>query len=157
MNTNTCHHGIPRARIDPIQDAATALTMIKLATTEPRRNETIVVLLDDARRGLGVVIVSGTDDNQAVLEVIDCITASASRHEELDGVIIASVRTTNTVDSHDFATPGSGAHDCEDADIDRWFEMSHLAEDAGIELVEWFVVGRSITCPRDLVGAAPRW
>lgn len=127
--------------------------MINLATTEPRRNETIVVLLDDARRGLGIVVVSGTDDNQAVLEVIDCVTASASRHEELDGAIIASVRTPSTVDSHTFAAP----HDFEDADIDRWFEMSHLAEQAGIELVEWFVVGRSTHCPRDLIGAAPRW
>ena len=154
MTANTCHHGIPRARIDPIQDAATALTMIRLATTEPRRNETIVVLLDDARRGLGVVIVSGTDDNQAVLEVIDCITASASRHEELDGVIIASVRTATCLDSHDWSVLGAA----EDADIDRWFEMSHLAEEAGIELVEWFIVGRAgATCPRDLIGAAPRW
>lgn len=154
MTANTRHHGIPRARIDPIQDAATALTMIKLATTVPRRNETIVVLLDDARRGLGVVIVSGTDDNQAVLEVIDCITASASRHDELDGVIIASVRTATCRDSHDWSVLGAA----EDADIDRWFEMSHLAEEAGIELVEWFIVGRAgATCPRDLIGAAPRW
>jgi hypothetical protein len=155
MNSNTCHHGIPRARVDPIRDAATALTMIKLIAAEPLRNETIVLLLDDARRGLGVVIVSGTDDNQAVLEVIDCITASASRHEELDGVIIASVRTATSLDSHDWAVLGA----VEDADVDRWFEMSHLAEEAGIELVEWFIVGRAgaTTCPRDLIGAAPRW
>ncbi len=152
MTANFCLHGIPRARIDPIQDAATALRMIKLATTEPRRNETIVVLLDDARRGIGLYIVSGTDDNQSVLEVIDCISASATRYDEVDGVIIASVRTPSTVDTHDLAAP-----DCEDADIDRWFEMSHIAEQAGLELVEWFVVGRSVTCPRDLIGAAPRW
>jgi hypothetical protein len=155
MNSKTCHHGIPRARIDPIQDAATALTMIKIATAEPQRNETIVVLLDDARRGIGLFIVGGTDDNQAVLEVIDCVTASASRHDELDGVIIASVRTAASVDSHPSAVVGA----TEDADVDRWFEMSHLAEDAGIELVEWFIVGRAgaATCPRDLVGDAPRW
>ncbi|HUF98968.1 MAG TPA: hypothetical protein VMM60_12640 [Ilumatobacter sp.] len=153
MNINTCHHGMPRARVDPISDECTALKMIKLAMTEPQRNETIVVLLDDARRGLSVVVVSGTDDNQAVLEVIDCITESANRHEELDGVIIASVRTGTSLDSHNWAVLGAA----EDADIDRWFEMSHLAEEAGIELVEWFIIGRGITCPRDLIGAAPRW
>ncbi len=93
------------------------------------------------------------DDNQRCWKSSTASPASATRHDELDGVIIASVRTPSTVDSHDLATPD----DVEDADIDRWFEMSHLAEQAGIELVEWFVVGRSITCPRDLIGAAPRW
>ncbi len=42
-------------------------------------------------------------------------------------------------------------------DVDRWLELSDLAEQAGVELLEWFVIGDAITCPRDLLGEPPRW
>lgn len=153
MNLNTCHHGVPRARIDPIRSAETALAMIGLVTTTPPRNETIVLLLDDARCGFGVVVVSGTDDNQAVLCVADCVLNLAAQNAEVAGVIIASVRTPCSIDSNSRAEPS----DCTDADVDRWLEMSDLADSAGVELVEWFIVARDITCPRDLIAEPPRW
>ncbi len=35
--------------------------------------------------------------------------------------------------------------------------MSDLTSAAGVELVEWFVIGDDIHCPRDLLGEPPRW
>ena len=50
--------------------------------------------------------------------------------------------------------PGQGALA---GDGDRWLEMSDLASAAGVELVEWFIIGADIHCPRDLLGEPPRW
>ena len=47
------HHRCPRAGIDPVDDAPTALAIVGLAMHRPRRAETIVVLLDAEQRGLG--------------------------------------------------------------------------------------------------------
>jgi len=104
-----------------------------------------MILLDEARRGRTIVVVSGTDDADAVIEVVECITRGEGC-EELGGVIVCSVR------------PNSDETDDEaDDDVDRWLEMSEIASLAGVELVEWFVVGRAISCPRDRLGEPPRW
>ena len=54
------------------------------------------------------------------------------------------------------ATVRPGGGPLED-DGDRWLEMSDLTSAAGVELVEWFVIGDEIHCPRDLLGEPPRW
>ena len=43
-------------------------------------------------------------------------------------------------------------------DVERWLELDGIVSDAGIELVEWFVVGiGGVACPRELVGEPERW
>ena len=37
--------------------------------------------------------------------------------------------------------PVAGVADLDELDVDRWLEASSMLDDAGIELVEWFVVG----------------
>ena len=49
------------------------------------------------------------------------------------------------------------ARDIVDGDVDRWLGMCDLADAAGLELIEWYVVGAAVRCPRDLVGMPPRW
>jgi len=141
MSTNHSRR-MPRARIDPITDAVDAFALIRRVLAIPPRPETIVVVLDDAHRGLGIMSVSGTCDPDHVLTVVECV----ARPDLFDGdgaaLIVASAR------------PGGGPVG---DDVDRWFEMCDLSEAVGLELVEWFVVGRSVSCPRDLVGAPPRW
>ncbi len=136
------HHRVPRARLDPITEPETALPLLVATLSVPPVHETVVLVLDDARCGVGVVSVSGTDRPDQVAEVVECLA-----HPELfdglgAGLVVASSR------------PHGGIVD---GDIDRWFEMCDLAEVAGLELVEWFVIGSTITCPRDLVGVPPRW
>ena len=140
----THHHPrrVPRARIDIIASADDALTLVRAVLADPGRHETIVVVLDDAHRGLGVVSVSDTDDDGSVVAVVECIARPDLFSGDGGALVVASVRPGGTVTGDD---------------IDRWFEICDLAEGAGLELIEWFVVGRSISCPRDLVGAPPRW
>lgn len=145
MCTPAVHHRLPRAGVDTISCAETALLALAMAIQRPLRAETVTLLLDDQRRGIAVAVVSGTHQPDDVLEVVECFTRSAAQGGRVGSIIVASVRP----DRSDEATTST--------DVDRWLEMSDIAEQAGVELVEWFVVGSEITCPRDLLGEPPRW
>ena len=132
---------LPRAGIDTIDHPDTALAAIAMAITRPCRSETILLLLDEARRGRAIVVVSGTTEPDQAIEVVECITQGTAC-EHIGAIVVASVR------------PDAGDHP---ADVDRWLEMSDIASLVGIELIEWFVIGRTISCPRDQLGEAPRW
>lgn len=155
MSTPAVHHRLPRAGVDRISCAETALLMVAMAIQQPLRPETVTLLLDDQRRGIAVAVVSGTNHPDDVLEVVECFTRSATHGGRLGSIIVASVRppvsddpvTDNTV-SDDAIIAG---------DVDRWLELSDIAEQAGVELLEWFVVSGDVTCPRDRLGEPPRW
>ncbi len=149
---------LPRAGVDSIDDATTALSTIGLALHRPLRHETIVLVLDETRRGRTIVVVSDTHQPDAVVEVVECITQGEGS-EHVGAIVVASVRPAGAIVSS--AEHGSSRAECPDiddlSDIDRWLEMSEIASLAGIELLEWFVIGRSVSCPRDHLGEAPRW
>ena len=145
MCTPAVHHRLPRAGVDTISCAETALLMLAMAIQQPLRAETVTLLLDDQRRGIAVAVVSGTHQPDDVLEVVECFTRSAAHGGRLGSIIVASVR------------PEPGDESTTATDVDRWLEMSDIAEQAGVELLEWFVIGGDVTCPRDQLGEAPRW
>jgi hypothetical protein len=129
---------VPRGYIDPIDSRADALAVLCLAA--PYGNDTVAILLDAQRRGIGIVVVTGTLDPDALFRVIDlCIQA---RYTDLAGLVLATSRPDG---------------DMEAADRERWIEATSYCDDAGIELVEWFVIGEHVACPRDLAGEPPRW
>lgn len=139
------HRRLPRAGIDPITDIDTAFVTISMAVHRPLRHETVVALLDDDRCGISVVVVDGTLHDDAVIDVIESVLDPAVHGGRVGAAIVASVRPDDAVD-HDWA-----------GDIDRWMEMSDLAEQGGVELLEWFVIANDVSCPRDLLGEPPRW
>ncbi|MDJ0768491.1 MAG: hypothetical protein QNJ12_06835 [Ilumatobacter sp.] len=141
---HTVHHRMPRAGIDPIDDPATAFATLAMAVHRPLRAETIALVLDDARCGLAVAVVTGTDHADDVIEVVERLVEPAAHGGRAAALVVASVRP-DELDSDD------------GADVDRWLEMSEIADAAGIELVEWFVVDREVSCPRDRLGEPPRW
>ena len=145
MCTPAVHHRLPRAGVDTIDCAETALLTLAMAIQQPLRAETVSLLLDDQRRGIAVAVVSGTDQPDDVLEVVECFTRSATHGGRVASVIVASVRP---VVADEVTTAG---------DVDRWLEMSEIAEQAGVELIEWFVITGDVTCPRDRLGEPPRW
>jgi hypothetical protein len=145
MCTPAVHHRLPRAGVDTIDCAETALLTVAMAIQQPLRAETVSLLLDDQRRGIAVAVVSGTDQPDDVLEVVECFTRSATHGGRVASVIVASVR------------PGVADDATAAGDVDRWLEMSEIAEQAGVELIEWFVITGDVTCPRDRLGEPPRW
>ena len=129
---------VPRGFIDPIEYRADALAVLALAA--PFGHDTVAILLDAERRGIGIVVVTGTLDPDALFRVIDlCIQA---RYPDLAGLVLATSRPDG---------------DMKAADRERWIEAARQCDDDGIELVEWFVIGEHIACPRDLAGEPPRW
>ena len=145
MCTPAVHHRLPRAGIDTISCAETALLTLAMAIEQPLRAETVALLLDDQRRGIAVAVGSGTHQPDDVLEVVECFTRSAAHGGRVGSIVVASVRPAVTDD----ATTAT--------DVDRWLEMSDIAEQAGVELLEWFVIDADVTCPRDRLGEPPRW
>ena len=139
------HHRLPRAGIDPICDADTAFVTISMAVHRPLRHETIVALLDDDRCGISLVVVSGTQQRDAVVDVLETLLDAAVHDGRVGAVIVASVH------------PPDDSMADDGRDIDRWLEMSDLAGQRGVELLEWFVIADDVSCPRDRLGEPPRW
>ncbi|HSM65118.1 MAG TPA: hypothetical protein VK860_02315 [Ilumatobacteraceae bacterium] len=128
----------PRGGVDPIRTEADALAVLALAA--PYGHDTVGVVLDDERRGHTIHVVTGTTDPDAVFRVIDlCLGATLP---DAYGLLLASAR------------PGGGVVP---ADRLRWVEAAMQCDDAGVELVEWFVFGSGIGYPRELAGDPPRW
>ena len=84
---------------------------------------------------------SGTVDPDSAIEIVEFVTQGIGC-EHLGALVVASIRPAGG------STPD---------DVDRWLEMSEIASLAGVELLEWFVIGRTVSCPRDRLGEAPRW
>ncbi len=144
-------HRTPRAGIDPILDPRSALEVIRLALSSPVRSETIALVLDHERRGRTVVVIDDTNGDDDIVEVVERLSESMLVRDEGDALVIASVR------------PGRGLN-AEDGD--RWLEAADLADSAGVDLIEWFVLevrpgrqGEDVIawCPRDLLADPPRW
>lgn len=142
-------HRLPRATVDPIDSPRAALAVVDLALRRPLAAETVALVLDRDRRGRTIVVVDGTADPDSVVDVVERVAESIAATGRAGGLVVATSR------------PGGGP---EPGDEDRWLEASEIADDLGVELVEWFVIGgdrptvaANATCPRDLLGEAPRW
>jgi hypothetical protein len=145
-------HRLPRAGIDPIDSHDAALATVAMAAHRPLRPETIVVLLDDARRGIALVVVTDTHRADDVLEVVECLTRPTARSGRVGAIVVGTVRPGAD------ASPGADGDDrLPDPDIDRWLELTDIAERHAVQLLEWVVIGADVQCPRDDLGEAPRW
>jgi len=137
-------HRVPRAGIDPIVTERAALAVINMVLEPPLRHDTIVITLDRERRGRSLVVIHETDWHDDLFGVLDMVVGLDD--DELDAFIVATVRP-----------PIVGVPDLDVLDVDRWILASEIVEGAGLELVEWFVVGAGVSCPRAQLGEPPRW
>ncbi len=132
----------PRAHIDPIETRLDALRLILMVVSSESSPETLVVALDDQRCGVSIACVSGTTDPDAVIGVIDAFAESARLSLNVASLVVASVRPDGEFEVEDLA---------------RWHEADQSCWESDIELIEWFVVGTSISCPREFSGVPARW
>lgn len=139
---------VPVAGRDPIDNEVDALAVIAASATRPPQNEILAVLLDDDWSGEHVVNVRGVTDSDAVLDVAELLAelARTAPPGAFTRVVLASIRPDAGDDDDDVVD-----------DPARWMEASSQLAEAGIRLVEWFVVGESVSCPRDLLCDPPRW
>lgn len=120
-----------------------ALAVIDLARRRCPAADVVAVLLGSDRRAHGIVSVTDTEgDPDALFATIEVLGAAGVEGGPCD-LVVATFRP-------------DGAPLVDDAE--RWTTASEIAEDAGAELVEWFVVtAESSWCPRELTGDLPRW
>lgn len=141
----TRHRRPPTAR-QPINSLRAALELVALCASPYRCNETIVALLGPDFRPFAVATVTNTAAPDAVIDIVERFAAPPAHDGRAHAMVVASRYTTDVDRDTDAGRL-----------VDRWFEISDLAELAGVELLEWFVITDSIVCPRDLVGEPPRW
>ena len=142
------HQLLPRAGIDPIDGSGPALAMFDVLIDRPFREQTVALLLDRARRGLGVLVVDGTCRPDSVVEVATLLAHASPVNPAMGAVVLASVRT---------AAEACAPPDCT-GDVDRWMDSRDVLRSAGVDLLEWFVIADGHAwCPRDLLGEPPRW
>ena len=149
MSSFCASHRVPRANLDPVDSAGAALAIVDMVMHHPPVEETIALVLDGDRRGRTVVIVDGTTEPDAVLDVVERVAGSIAATGRTGCLVLATIR------------PRGGPLDGDD---ERWLEASELADDVGVELLEWFVLSGDTPsvrarawCPRDLLGEVPRW
>lgn len=136
---------LPRAGIDRIDTLERALDLLANIASCPLVPETLVIGLDPGLRGRSILVVDGTLHPDALLEAVDTVIGSRRGRPPStagESLLAATVR------------PGGHVFD---SDVDRWLEASWATDAVGVELLEWFVIGDGITCPRDLLGERPRW
>jgi hypothetical protein len=139
---------LPRAYLDPIDNASDALAVVHLAMQTPMVPELIGFLLDPHNRGGSIVVVGDVPehDHDAVCRMVELLSQAApssSSDEGAYGLVVASIRPDGWL---------------VDGDADRWRLADGLARMNGVDLLEWFVVGRhGATCPRLLAGDPERW
>ena len=127
----------------PIRNGDDAKLLLSLACPEPLESEVALFFVDEAGRGESVIIVSGTERPESVLEGVEVMSAGAAGRAEVSAVVVASVRPRGGL------LPG---------DVDRWLEASSICEQYGFVLLEWYVIGpRGTECPRELLGEPERW
>ena len=122
-------HRDPRSACLPVRRPDDALAVILTATASPARPETICVLLDHAHRGLGVIVVEGAMSDDGIFEIAEVVLRAADGHGAIGAVVLATARPGRT-------------HQPTDADHDRWFALRGRFEAVGVELLDWFVIGR---------------
>jgi hypothetical protein len=127
----------------PVRCHADALHLLALAVSRPFEPETLCFVLDAHGVGGVVTVVSGTTTPESVLHVVEFMARAAQGVPRAVSLVAASVR------------PGGGVLP---GDIDRWLEASDIAQQRGVTLLEWYVIGPGgFECPRDLLGEPERW
>ncbi|MEO5974241.1 MAG: hypothetical protein ABIQ38_03420 [Ilumatobacteraceae bacterium] len=122
---------VPRAHCDPINSATQALVVFSLAISRPLRPETLVLMMDTHHRGIGLFALNNGGNLRSLIDYIvgKCAATNSAR-----ALAIATIRPHLHTQSN-LAT--------------EWTSSREICQRAGVQLVDWFVVGRQgVHCPR---------
>ena len=131
---------VPRAHRDHITSATQALSVFSLAISRPLRPETLVLMMSHDHRGIGLIALNTGGDLRSL---IDHIVGKCAAENSARAVAIASVRTKLQSQLH--------------CSIE-WTKASEICQRAGVQLVDWFVVGRhGVNRPRIIANELDVW
>jgi hypothetical protein len=125
-----------------LRTADHAVAVINLVARPRAAPETICLLADDGYLPLSCVVVDGAGQPAQVFDIAELV-GHLGASMPIAYVVVASVRPR---------------HPFEADDIHRWFELSAMLADGGIELVEWFIRDRrAMVAVTALAGVPSRW
>jgi hypothetical protein len=125
-----------RATTDPpIRTSDDAARAIGLVTEDGCLDCVVVACVDADRLPLTMFVFDGRPqlDDDLEMAVDAVVAAAASADSPLASIFLASSRP--------WAEPGPTA-----ADERRWVRMADACRDAGIDLLDWFIVGHGAVC-----------
>jgi DNA repair protein RadC len=103
------------------------------------------LLLDERHRGLTCLDVSGRGDAEAVSAVAELLVGAAEQEPDFAAVVIASSAPART-------------HHPQPEEVRTFAELLDVFDDAGIELIDWFVIaGGFATSLAEHTGVPWRW
>jgi DNA repair protein RadC len=129
----------------PLSAPADALAVVFAALAEPRRPETIALLLDGQHRGSIVLICSDVSQSIELGQLAALLLEVAAAHATLGAVVLATSR------------PRGGI--VPTADDERVFAgLRHDLAAASVELLDWFLIdGKLVGSVAELSGACWLW
>jgi hypothetical protein len=136
---------IPRPARQSLRGPRDALDVITLAVSHPARPETICLLLDRAHRGFTVVIIEGSGPDDDLMGLGDLLIGAAADSGAIGAVVIATVRPDRS-------------HLPDANDERRWFDLRVRFDEAGVELLDWFVLSGGLASSLcELTDSRWRW
>jgi hypothetical protein len=125
------HHPVDRA----VRTADDAVRTLLAASDGGAQRCAVVACVDAARQPLTLFVFEGRPllDDDLELAVDAVLSAAASSDSPLDALFLGSSR------------PG-GEPGPTPADERRWVRMADRCADAGIELLDWFLIDRGAVC-----------
>jgi hypothetical protein len=131
---------VPRAHRDPINSATQALSVFSLAITRPLRPETLVLMMSHDHRGVGLIALNNGGDLRSL---IDHIVGKCAAENTARAVAIASVRPHLHSQFHSAI---------------EWTKANEICQRAGVQLVDWFIIGRhGVNRPRIVAHEPDAW
>jgi hypothetical protein len=109
-----------------LRGPADALTIFRAAASQPAVDETFVLLVDDSHTGADIVCINDASSADCVQRVVTLLCGLADQ-SWLAGLVVATARP--------FATSMVN-----EDDLHTWFTLRVLADEAGVDLIDWFVV-----------------
>ena len=144
---------VPRPFSDTISTTAQALSVFSLTVRRPFQPQHLVLLIDSARRGVGLhsgpgIVGMRSDPTAAGFALAHNVVAVTSANPLAVGCYVMTVEPD--------ATPSPD-------DAERWFAMADVCDRAGIVLVDWCIRGfatadarfagqGAVWCPRHVAG-----
>jgi hypothetical protein len=144
---------VPRPFLDTITSTSQALSVFSLSVQRPFRPQCLVLLVDAARRGVGLH--SATE--------LHVLRDDPTRWGHAIGHHVTGVASNNPIAAGCYVmTVEADTNPCPD-DAERWFAMADICDRAGIVLIDWCVRGfatagarfagqGAVWCPKHVAG-----
>ena len=128
----------------PLTEPEDAVTVL-LAATDVQRPETVALLLDDAHRGLGCVVLEGDGTPFDVDRAAELLVEVARRSPDLGAVVLGTVRADRSIVADPY-------------DEQRFIEARARFDEVDVDLLDWFLIGPGVVASiGELTDAEWRW